>query len=181
MIRHPFYFHAFLFFAAATPVSAEFLCTSDISYQWRPESSKDASAPTTTPAAAPAEAEGRKVFWRRVEARGTTEDEARLKVIEESNKERAKADVACVDSHENQTRCIAGKYSQNSAVLSMMSFSQRTELEKSIVQDCKNNMGRCLGAAGTEIGCRPLVPADGSEGAGDEKKGDDKKKDGKKK
>ncbi len=172
----------------ASIARADFSCTSEVRYRWIPDKAPVVGAkPVATPKAA---TEGKKedsadneesvateVFWGTIEATGQDEAVAKVKLTEALNKERAKADSACRESHENQTKCIAGKYSQNAAVLSMMSFVQRREIEKTIISDCTNSTGRCVGSSASEASCRELK-AKGAEEAppAEEKKGKEAKK-----
>ncbi len=150
---------------------ADFSCTAEVRYKWIPDKSsggaaaKDTASSEKSPTEAPAAVDAVKdakgdpsvtseVFWGTIEAAGSDEALAKLKLFDSLNKERGKADGACREAHENQTKCIAGKYSQNAAVLSMMSFSQRREVEKTIIADCTNTTGRCIGSSSTEPVCR---------------------------
>lgn len=167
-----------------SPVAADFSCSSDIRYRWKAQNQnegvqqpKKGAAPTATPETAEAaEPNGSDVFWGTVEGTSATEDEAKAKLTDLLNKERARADAACRDLHENQTRCIAGKYGQSAGVLSMMSFSQRKEFEKSIISDCENSSGKCLGSSISEVKCREVKSAVEATPAPEEKKGKDSKK-----
>ena len=177
----------------ASRAAADFSCASDLNYQWKVIATsvvKTAPAPAKpgAPQAAPAPAEGapadavpseNTVFWSSIEATADTEENAKVQLADKINKERSRADGACRDAHENQTKCVSGKYSQNASVMSTMSFSQRKEFEKIIAADCVETAGRCLGSKATEAKCRELKKADdaaAAKDAGADKKGKDAKK-----
>jgi hypothetical protein len=165
---------------------AEFSCTADVRYKWRPLSAQESNsasnpktdnAATNTPEAKTEDSSVKDVFWRTVEVKGATEDEAKNKLKVLVNEERQKADFSCRDAHENQSKCLANKYTQHSALQTTLTYSQRRELEKKMAEDCQVAAGSCLGSATTEPVCKESVAADAAEESADAAKGKDKEKD----
>ena len=174
-------------FFVAFSAQSEFRCESEVRYRWKQvESSesktvvnKNAPVPTAQPTApaAPSDAqvsEGREVFWAQSSATGVTEDEAKALLKDAMIEQRSRADMACKDIHENQTKCVASKYSQNVSTFQVMSFTQRKSFEKKIIEDCEQAAGHCLGAAATEPICKELKKDEPTPAA--EVKGKDAKK-----
>lgn len=164
---------------------ADFGCTSEVRYSWIRKSEKTAgksaatptSAPTASPDGGSVPTEGKiDVFWTSVDSKGASEEEAKRVLTELINKERARSDTACRDLHENQSKCIATKYSLHAAVMKVMSFEQRKDFEKKMIEDCDNQSGQCAGAFATEPKCQEIVAAkaEGEGGKAGDSKGKEK-------
>lgn len=166
---------------------AEFSCMLEVTYKWSPTTTdappaKEVNKDNNKGEAAKEADVGKEVFWGRFEVKGETEEATKAKAKETATKERSNAMIACADAHENQTRCIAGKYAQNSASLSLMSFSQRKSFEKKILEDCEQANGRCSSAIASEPVCKEIVVAEAGKESADPKGKDAKGgKDAKKK
>ena len=151
---------------------AEFRCQAEVRYHWIPavvaEEGKAGAAIKATPTAVPEKAAapaagaspGKEVFWSVSNSSGPTEDEAKTRLKDMIIDQRSKADAACRDSHENQTRCFAAKYAQTSSTFQLMSFSQRKEFEKKIAADCQQAAGSCQGSVSTEPTCQEVKAAE---------------------
>lgn len=173
------------FFVFASSSLADFSCTAGVSYKWRPAISieqpkseqgnegKDGEKKEDT---------GVEVFFGTVQVSGATEEAAKAAIAEAINRAKTKADSACKDAHENQSKCIATKYTTNSTILHGLTFEQRKALQDGIKDDCLKANGNCLGSTATEHKCSEVVKEDEKEAdKGDAKKGDGKKGDAKKK
>lgn len=169
---------------------ADFNCSAEVSYKWI-AADKGEAAPVKddkkkeggqAPETKSVDGE-KEVFWGKFEVKAATEEEAKAKIKDMLSKERSSAMLGCQDAHENQTKCISAKYAQNNAALNMMSFGQRKEFEKKIIEDCEQANGRCVSASATEPGCKEIVAAESTQGgaAADAKGKDAKGKDAKKK
>jgi hypothetical protein len=72
--------------------------------------------------------------------------------------------------------------SVQASVLNSLSFSARSELEKAIFDECREQQGSCASVDSTEPQCKEVVVAEApAAAAADAKKGDAKKPDAKKK
>jgi hypothetical protein len=184
-LGHFFSFFVALLVTVASSAQSEFRCESEIRYRWKQLDKNDgkktaeASQATPTPTTEDnkgkvAVVEGREVFWSSASASAETEEEAKNSLKAIVTDQRARADSACRDSHENQTKCVATKYSQNTSTFQVMSFSQRKAFEKKIIEDCEQAAGNCLGSAATEASCIEIKKAEVAPAA--EAKGKEAKK-----
>lgn len=194
----PRIFYLFVYIAfAANIAAAEFNCKCEVQYRWQrsalPENKpadteatpavkgeaakKDGAAPEDKSDAA--EDTGHTVYWMSLEAKAPTEEEARQKLNKAALNERAGAEKACRNAHENLSGCIASKYSSLSSSVGTLGFSARKSVEDAINSDCKLQQGRCLGSVVTEVKCSEKIEAKPEEAEPESKEGKDKK--GKKK
>lgn len=182
------FYNSFLLFLpilfVVSSAEAEFRCRSDVRFKWQ---KKDDSTPQPnkggTGKSAPQADNStdqdksiRDVFFKNVEAKGDTEDDTKNKLKDLVSEERALADSSCRELHENQTKCLALKYSQNASVIGMLSFLQRKDFEKKIIEDCEMSSGSCLGSAATEPICLEIKKADAQPSPEAGKGGKDAKK-----
>ena len=167
----------------------EFRCQAEIHYRWKPTDKPIDNKPIKTPAPA---AKGvvdakqtpvatvlpedgiREVFSSTAIGSGLLEDDAKNALKAVVTEERAKADASCRETHENQSKCLGVKYSQNATTMQLLSFSQRKEFEKKMVEDCQQAGGQCLGSAATEPVCSESKKAEPT--AAPDAKGKDAKK-----
>ena len=188
MNKSIFYLLALFLMLFSNPAFAEFSCSADVRYKWKTLSdsesnsapkTKDAKTDTVAPDASNTDLNIKDVFWSTVEVKGASEEEAKNKLKLLVNEQRKKADESCRDSHENQSKCLANKYAQHSALQTTLSYSQRRELEKKITEDCQVAAGSCLGSASTEPVCKESVVAgaqsESTDAAKDKDKGAKKK------
>lgn len=151
---------------------ADFVCSSDVTYKWKEEG-------VGTPAAGSANSE-KAVHFSITDAAGDSEEAAKAKLSPLLIAAKARAALACQEEHENQSKCIATKYSAMSTVVNSLSFSARKELEESIISDCKKSQGKCLEASSSDPKCSEVKKAEatpqGGSDAKSETKGDSKKK-----
>jgi len=176
------------FFLVASSVPAEFRCESEVRYRWKPTVKAVPLKPGTAGEQAAPEKpsgseekkdgagnqDGREVFWSLSSSTGELEDQAKASLKTIITEQRAKADMACRDAHENQTKCVATKYLQNATTFQMMGFTQRKAFEKKIIEDCEQASGNCLGSAATEPVCQEVKKAEAAPAA--DAKGKDAKK-----
>ena len=135
-------------------VQAEHLCQVEITYQWKKE---DAETEI-------------KEQWGRLEARGTDEKEAKAKLQKITDPERIFVLGRCRREHENQSACVATRFTSYSATLQSLSFTARKKLEDSILADCKLAAGTCTGVLVSDPVCTEIVVAAAPEkGAKDAK------------
>jgi hypothetical protein len=104
----------------------------------------------------------------------------------ETDRQRIRASEACKREHEAFGTCVALKMSARATVLNSLSFSARSELERALAEECRQQEGTCLGVEVSEPKCREIVAAKPSASPEPEKPGDAKgakqpPKDGKKK
>lgn len=181
MMRKYFFIACFLSVAGALhetrQAQAEFVCLSDISYQWVKQEpqptlaedggrSKARSASGQTPlpvstavqnAQDKSDPEPSIVRFATVERRGRDEVEAKSALQIEVNRQKGRASDKCRQDHENFGQCLATKLSVKSSVLNSLSFSARAQLEKALTEECQIQLGTCLNVASTEPACREIV------------------------
>ena len=178
---------------SAYEVSAEFRCSSEISYKWvkrpaEPRPSHHASAlggaagqtpvPTPTPLPPAPNPEPSVVRLMGLERAGVDEAAAKVSLQMEVDRQRIRASEACKRDHESYGTCVALKMSARSTILNSLSFNARADLEKALAEECKQQEGTCLGVDVTEPKCREIVEAKPTEPAAApaDKKADPKKK-----
>lgn len=196
-----FYLALALVFTATyvTDASAEFRCTADISYKWvkkvlepptshpsAPAGPGHGAAPTPAPTATPKPSpEPSIVRLMGVERSGADEASAKASLQTEVERQRIRASEACKRDHESYGTCVALKMSGNASTLNSLGFGARTELEKALSEECRQQEGTCMGVDVTEPKCREIADAapaaaDGAKDA-DPKAGAKGGKDAKKK
>jgi hypothetical protein len=181
-------------------VTAEFRCTSDISYKWvkrqpaptphfegvvKPGGQAQAPSPTLTPPPPPTP-EPTIVRLLGLERGGNDEASARAALQMESDRQRSRASDACKRDHEAFGTCVALKTNYHANILNSLSFSARLEVEKALSEECRHQEGTCLGVDVSEPQCRQIATAQPSVSPAPEKPADTKgvkepAKDGKKK
>ena len=170
---------------------ADFICSSELSYKWV-KSFEGSSAPSA------GEKEGEKgggeaagkvtqraepsvVKLMAVERPGADEATAKEALQAEVVRQRVRVSELCKREHEAFGECVAGKLSHKASLLNSLSFSVREEVQKGLVNECKERSGTCLSVEVSDPKCREVVVAKPPEAASDPKKGDAKKGDAKKK
>ncbi len=134
------------------------VCRSEVRYTWKPTGDAKDSP-------------GLDVSYAIVEARGDSEEEAKVALSRRVAGERSAASNRCRHTHENLAGCISTKYASMTSILNALSFGARGELEKAIAQDCGKQTGRCLTTASSEPECsKEEIIAEASEAAAEEKK-----------
>jgi hypothetical protein len=121
-----------------------------------------------------------------LERGGSDEATARTALQMETDRQRIRASEACKRDHEAFGTCVALKMSSQANVLNSLSFSARSELEKALAEECRQQEGTCLGVDVSEPKCREVVAVQPSASPASEKPSDTKgskepAKDGKKK
>lgn len=158
------------------PAEAEFICRAEVQYRWKkdeakkPQPSSDSSAETTD--------KGNEftVFWTSLEKKGETEDDTKAAVIRASLPERVNAERACLNTHQNMSGCIAGKYGALTSPISSLGFAAQKAVEAAINDDCDQQQGQCLGSSVSEVKCLESVPTAAPDAGKDPKDKKDKKK-----
>ena len=180
------------FTLSASQLNAEFRCSSEISYKWVKEQAEPrpshagpaaaAAAPGQTPSAVPTQpkltAEPTIVRLMGLERGGVDENAAKGSLQMEADRQRIRASEACKRDHESYGTCVALKMSARSTILNSLSFNARTDLEKALAEECKQQEGTCLGVDVSEPKCREIVEAKPTEppAPAADKKPDPKKK-----
>ena len=173
---------------SATEVTAEFRCSSDISYKWvkRPPVASHsphadgvapggrAPAPTATPVPPAPTPEPTIVRLLGLERGGSDEASARTALQMEADRQRIRASEACKRDHESFGTCVALKMSAQANVLNSLSFATRAELEKALTEECRQQEGTCLGVEVSEPKCREIVVAQPAASPAAEKPSDTK-------
>jgi hypothetical protein len=173
---------------SAPEVRAEFKCSSDISYKWvkRPPVAShsprtDAVAPgsrtpspTATPVSPAPTPEPTTVRLLGIERGGNDEAIARAALQMETDRQRIRASEACKRDHESFGTCVALKMSARSNVLNSLSFSARSELERALTEECRQQEGSCLSVEVSEPKCREIVVAQPTASPAAEKPSDTK-------
>lgn len=176
-------------------VWAEFSCSSEVSYRWvkgkvpappapAPQGGKSASgtpAATTPSANGSATAGGTIVRFSAIQRTGADEAAAKQALAAEVGRQKIRASEACKRDHEGFAGCMATNMSVKASLLNSLSFSARTELEKAILDECREQQGSCASVDSAEPQCKEVVVAEAPAAAADAKKGDAKKPDAKKK
>jgi len=156
--------------------SAEFICSSDVSYKWvktvasqneepaapaRDANGALATPPPNTPVppAAPSQ-----VRYASVERGGGDEAAAKMGLNIELGRQKARASERCKRDHESFGECLATKLSVKGAVLNSLSFSARTRLEKALTEECQVQQGTCLAVESSEPVCREVAKVEKSAG-----------------
>ena len=179
---------------------AEFRCSSEISYKWakkpspaNPSHRADVAppgsrnpAPTLSPVPPGPTPEPTIVRLLGLERGGSDEASARTALQMETDRQRIRASEACKRDHEAFGTCVALKMSSQANVLNSLSFSARSELEKALAEECRQQEGTCLGVDVSDPKCREVVAVKPSASPASEKPSDTKgskepAKDGKKK
>jgi hypothetical protein len=176
--------------------SAEFACSAEVSYKWTKgkvavQSAGGASGAAggasggragATATAAAGGAPPSVVRFSTVERTGADEVAAKAALQIEINRQKVRASESCKRDHEGFGACVSTKLSVQSSVLNSLSFSVRNEVEKAILDECREQQGACVAVESSDPSCKEIVAAAvPASGAGDAKKGDGKKGDAKKK
>ncbi len=162
---------------------AEFLCAAEVSYTWLrspPPTESVAVKGQQQVVAAPTSAPSLVLFIG-VERSAVDEATAKSTLQNELNRQRAKASDSCRRDHEGFGECVATKLSSRSSILNSLSFSTRVELERALMQECREQQGVCGTVEASEPKCRELAITKGAAGAPGDKKTDAKKPESKKK
>lgn len=176
MVKFQHFFHLFsvINLLWVLPVSAEWLCSSEISYKWVKQ------PVATTPGAVavpPAESEAATVHFGRIERLGADEVGAKEALEVEVGRVKVEASDVCRREHEAFGGCVAVKLAANTSLLQSLGFSARGELERALTSECRNQLGTCLSVLSTDPKCKEKVSAVASPVAAES----DKKAEGKKK
>lgn len=179
----------------AVEAQGEFRCSSDVSYTWNktvsapgdpsggpPPSAVPTGAAVTPPAAAATVPSLAVVRLMSIERGGPDEQSAKAAVQIDADRQRIRASEACKRDHESFGTCVALKMGARSSVLNSLGFSARTELEKALAEECRQQQGTCISVEVTEPKCREVSqgkPAAAAPAEGEKKP--DKKADAKKK
>lgn len=172
--------------------SAEFLCSSDVSYKWvktPPSNSEEFAIPskdskgelvTPSPATPVSPAAPSHVRYSSVERGGRDEAAAKMALGIELSRQKARASERCKREHESFGECLATKLSVKGTVLNSLSFSARVQLEKALTEECQVQQGTCLTVESSEPTCREISkvekvasPVVETKSEGDAKSADD--------
>jgi hypothetical protein len=121
------------------------------------------------------------VFVEAVEAKGADEAAAKALLHERVERAKVRASERCVQEHQNESGCVAAKFSSLSSTMHSLTFSARKLLEDSIASDCKAQQGICLPSEASEAQCVELAAAAAEAGKEGGKEAGGKEKDKKKK
>ena len=138
-------------------LQAEFNCAADVSFRWRSVPVTEKDVKTEDNQAAPDKP--KETFFEMVTAKGEKEEAAREELEKKLAPVKERALRQCREQYENQSACIATKYSKMESVLNTLDFKARDELQKAIHQDCLRQTGSCIEAAAGEVKCREIVTA----------------------
>lgn len=161
-------------YVQSSGVSAEVVCTSEVSYRWvrdEQEAPKDeATAKKGDPKAKKEEpkvnADERLVRFASIERRGKDEQTARAGLLIEVNRQKARAHERCRREHEGFGDCVSTKMSIKGSTLNSLSFSARSKVEEALIDECRVQQGHCTSIDSSEPTCRDLAVAPaGGEGA----------------
>ena len=169
---------------SASSVYAEFRCSADISYTWVKKAAVETSRPEgprgTTPGQTPTPLppvptpEPTLVRLLGVERGGVEEASAKAALQLETDRQRIRASEACKREHEAFGTCVALKMNARSTVLNSLSFSARSELERALAEECRQQQGTCLAVDVSEPKCREIVVAQPAPSPAPEKSADTK-------
>jgi hypothetical protein len=185
-------------YAQSSEVSAEVVCTSEVSYRWvrdEQEAPRDEAIVKKGEAQEKNEepkvnAQERLVRFALIERRGKDEQTARAGLLIEVNRQKARAHERCKREHESFGDCVSTKMSIKGSTLNSLSFSARSKVEEALIDECRVQQGHCTSIDSNEPTCRDLAvapaggagtPAPGAEkdaakaDAGGDKAGADKK------
>ena len=109
-----------------------------------------------------------------LERGGNDEASARTALQMETDRQRIRASEACKRDHEAFGTCVALKMSSQANILNSLSFSARSELEKALAEECRQQEGTCLGVDVSEPKCREIVAAKPSASQAPDKPSDTK-------
>lgn len=166
----------------AAVARADFVCSSEMAYKWARNQREVSSAAKDDKAASAGgdKVEPSVVKLMAVERPGIDENAAKEALQAEVSRQRPRISALCKKEHESFGDCVAGKLSNKSSMLNSLSFSVREEVQRGLINECKEQSGTCLSVEVSEPKCREVVVVKPAEAAGDGKK-DAKKGDGKKK
>jgi hypothetical protein len=168
-------------YAQSSEVSAEVVCTSEVSYRWVGEDrveSKDPAEPKQSDSNFKEEEkkvkpQERLVRFASIERRGKDEQSARIGLIVEVNRQKARAHERCKREHESFGDCVSTKMSIKGSTLNSLSFSARSKVEEALIDECRVQQGRCTSIDSNEPTCRDLAVSsaggDGTPAPGGEK------------
>lgn len=166
--------------------SAEFRCSTEISYKWEKQAEEGAqgavvlggkAASVTPPAVATrAPSEPSTVHLMSLERSGADEAAAKGALQVEVDRQRIRATEACKRDHESGGTCVAMKLSARASVLNSLSFGARTELEKALTAECRQQQGTCISVESSQPKCVEVAGAKPAESPTPEKKAPAKKK-----
>jgi hypothetical protein len=141
--------------ALTKAASAEFICTAELSYQWKKESQQELL----------------KGPPKLLRAKGADEAAGKATLNAVAATEKGLAIQACQKDHENLSACISTKMSGSASVLQSLGFASRKALEEAITADCKFAAGTCKDPILSEPQCaaEPLSAAEAEQAAKDEK------------
>ena len=152
------YFLILVLAVRSTLVSAEFACSSEISYKWR-----EISGEKEKGGAKGAEAV---IYFSSVQETGADEAAAKKALEESTVREKVKASDACKRLHENLAGCMSAKFASLANTLQNASFTARKQIEDAVVADCRGQQGTCLEIIASDPKCAEIK----KESAEDEKK-----------
>ncbi|RME60604.1 MAG: hypothetical protein D6780_03085 [Candidatus Dadabacteria bacterium] len=132
-----FLFVLYFFFIGNVLSFAETSCTAKVTYTWHSEGE---------------EKEREETF---LEMQSSAENEEKAKEALKSiyARRQKQALEECRKKHENLSGCISSRLQSASQVLSLLSFTAKREMEKSIINDCKKQNGKCLKVNFGDIHC----------------------------
>jgi len=165
---------------------AEFRCSTDISYKWEKQveeggqvsGQQGGRAGSSTPPVAitRAPSEPAKVHLMSLERSGADEASAKAALQVEVERQRIRATETCKRDHESGGTCVAMKLNARASVLNSLSFGARTELEKALTAECRQQQGTCISVEAPEPKCVEVAGAKPPESPTPEKKAPAKKK-----
>jgi hypothetical protein len=165
---------------------AEFRCSTEISYKWQKQVDEEAhgsdpSAGKTGSAAPPAALtkapqEPSTVRLMSLERTGADEVAAKAALQVEVERQRIRATEACKREHESGGTCVAMKLSARASILNSLSFGARSDLERALSAECRQQQGTCLSVDTLDPKCVEVAGAKPAESPTPEKKAPAKKK-----
>lgn len=162
---------------------AEFVCVSDISYNWAKQGSSGqgksgvttqgpvakgaqgtpgaiiASTPSSRETPDGTDAPVSHVRFASITRTGADEEGAKASLLLEVNRQKGRAAEHCKRDHESFGDCLATKLSTKAGVLNSLSFATRSQVEQALTQECQAQQGTCLGVDSSGPICREITPA----------------------
>lgn len=164
----------------------EVRCSTEISYKWQKQVDEVAQGPdqvggkagSATPPASVTKAppEPSTVRMMSLERSGADEAAAKAALQVEVERQRIRATEACKREHESGGTCVAMKLSARASILNSLSFGARSELEKALAAECRQQQGTCLSVDALDPKCVEIAGAKPAESPTPEKKVPAKKK-----
>lgn len=127
----------------------------------------------------PALLEPVEVFYARPGQSGETQELAQEKLLAKLPELQSEARAVCERSHQSESLCIMGRLREATREYRLLDFQARKQFLDSVAEDCRRNVGICIGTRVGEPRCaveRAAGPAAAAEGKTEADSGEKKKK-----